>query len=71
MFLETEKEILNRAIDRIQIKLGEFETRYGAFDRESLYGKVDDMELLEREGELETLVRLREKLESLKEPSAK
>ncbi|MEW6378215.1 MAG: hypothetical protein AB1611_01275 [bacterium] len=36
-------------------------------DRDSLYGKVDDMELLEWEGELETLKRLKEKWKSLEE----
>ena len=65
--IHTEIELLKKAVGRTQAKLQEFENRYGRFDRDSLYGKVDDMELLEWEGELETLTRLQEKLKSLEE----
>lgn len=61
----TETEVLKKAVHRIQVKLRDFENRYGKFDRDSLYGKVEDMELLEWEGELETLGRLNNKLISL------
>lgn len=33
----------------------------------SLYGKIDDMELIEWEGELETLQRIQKRLKSLEE----
>ena len=39
-----------------------FEDRYGTLDRESAYGKIDDMELIAWEGEIETMERLRSKL---------
>ena len=45
----------------------DFEAKYGKLNRSSLYGKVNDMELLEWEGELETLERLNKKLRSLEE----
>jgi len=38
--------------------LHEFENRYGKFNRNALYGRIDDMILLEWEGELETLKKL-------------
>lgn len=63
--IHTETEILKKLISRVQGKLGQFEGRYGKFDRDSLYGKVDDMELIEWEGELETMIRLKKKLEAL------
>ncbi|MBI5748698.1 MAG: hypothetical protein HZA00_06180, partial [Nitrospinae bacterium] len=44
-----------------------FESKYGKLDRESLYGKIDDLELIEWEGEMETLERLLKKLNSLEE----
>ena len=65
--IKTETEILKKVIDRIRNKLKNFELRYGKFNRELLYGKVDDMELLEWEGEIETLEKLTKKLESLEE----
>ncbi len=65
--IHTEVNLLRKAVRRTQAKLQEFENRYGKFDRDSLYGKVGDMELLEWEGELETLKRLQEKLKSLAE----
>ncbi|GBD98373.1 hypothetical protein BMS3Abin07_00385 [bacterium BMS3Abin07] len=65
--IHTEVDLLKKAVGRTQAELQEFENRYGKLDRDSLYGKVDDMELLEWEGELETLTRLQEKLKSLAE----
>lgn len=65
--INTETNILRNIIGRIQDKLRTFEERYGKFDRESLYGKVDDMVLLEWEGELETYEKLRIKMNSLEE----
>lgn len=65
--IHTETDLLRKAVQRTQSKLQEFENKYGKFGRDSLYGKVDDMELLEWEGEIETLRRLREKLKSLEE----
>jgi hypothetical protein len=65
--IQIEAEILKKAISRIQDKLKVFETKYGKLDREVLYGKVDDMELLEWEGELETLEKLQKRLLSLEE----
>ncbi|RMF91138.1 MAG: hypothetical protein D6736_05665 [Nitrospinota bacterium] len=65
--IHTETAILRKAIQRIQEKLDAFEARYGPLEREALYGKIDDMELIEWEGELETLERLQTKLHSLEE----
>jgi hypothetical protein len=65
--IQIEAEILKKAIARIQDTLKVFETKYGKLDRKVLYGKVDDMELLEWEGELETLEKLRKRLLSLEE----
>lgn len=65
--IHTEVEILKEAVHRSRLKLQGFENKYGKFDRDSLYGKVDDMELIEWEGEFETLKRLQEKLKSLEE----
>jgi predicted nucleic acid-binding Zn-ribbon protein len=65
--IHTETDLLRKAVRRIQSKLQDFENKYGKFDRDSLYGKVDDMELIEWEGELETLKRLQANLKSLEE----
>jgi len=65
--IHIETEILKRAIDRTQGKLRDFETKYGEFNRDLLYGKVDDMELIEWEGELETREKLNKRLKSLEE----
>jgi len=63
----TETELLKKVIQKIQGKLKKFENMYGKFDRESLYGKVDDMELLEWEGEIETMAKLKKNLTSFEE----
>lgn len=65
--IHTETDLLRKAVQITQSKLQEFENKYGKFDRDSLYGKVDDMELVEWEGELETLKRLKANLKSLEE----
>ncbi len=65
--IHSETDLLRKAVHRTQSKLREFENKYGKFDRDSLYGRVDDMELIEWEGELETLKRLQENLKSLEE----
>lgn len=65
--IHIETDLLRKAVQRTQSKLQEFENKYGKFDRDSLYGKVDDMELIEWEGELETLKKLQTNLKSLEE----
>ena len=65
--IHTETDLLRKAVQRTQSKLQKFENKCGKFDRDSLYGKVDDMELVEWEGELETLKRLKANLKSLEE----
>ncbi len=65
--IHTEADILRKTAHNIQQKLNSFEEKYGKLDRESLYGRIDDMELIEWEGEIETLERLRERLKSLEE----
>jgi hypothetical protein len=62
-----EADLLKKQISGIQDKLTGFEDRYGKLDREKMYGQVDDMELIEWEGEIETLERLRSKLTRLEE----
>ncbi len=63
----TEIELLRKSIQKTLGKVKDFEAKYGKLNRSSLYGKVSDMELLEWEGELETLERLNKKLRSLEE----
>lgn len=65
--IHTELELLKKAIERSQHRVKEFEARYGKFDRKKLFGKMDDMELLEWEGEIEILKRMRQKLELLED----
>ena len=65
--IHTEIEMLRKATQRIQVKLKDFENKHGKFDRNSFYGKVDDLILVEWEGELETLKKLQEKLKSLED----
>lgn len=65
--INTETSLLKRVIQNTQDRLKDFEAKYGRLDRDSLYGKVDDMELLEWEGEMETMERLKEKIKSLEE----
>jgi hypothetical protein len=65
--LNTEKELIKRAINKSQVKLDDFEKKFGNLDREKLYGKADDMELIEWEGEIETVERLERNLSSIEE----
>ena len=65
--LETEKKILEKAIERVADKLKDFEGKYGQLEKESLHGRIDDMELLEWEGEIETVEKLREQVKSFEE----
>ena len=65
--LEKERMLLKRAIQRTQIKLEVFEQKYGKLDGQSQHGKIDDMVLLEWEGEVESMLRLKEKLKSFEE----
>ena len=60
-----EAMLLKKQISSIQDKIAGFEDRYGKIDREAMYGQVDDMELIEWEGEIETLKRLRSKQDRL------
>ncbi len=63
--IHIETDILKKSIQRTSDKIKNFETKYGKHDRSNLYGKVNDMELIEWEGEIETLKRLEEKVNSL------
>ncbi len=65
--INTEIHLLRKTADKIQNKIKDFENRHGTLDRENLYGKVNDMELLEWEGEIETLQRVQSRLKSLEE----
>ena len=65
--IHAEISLFRKTTDKLQHKLKDFENRYGKLDRKSLYGKIDDMELIEWEGEIETLERLQKKLRSLEE----
>lgn len=62
-----EINLLKKTADKIQLKLIGFQNKYGKLDRANLYGKIDDMELIEWEGEIETLDRLQKKLQALEE----
>lgn len=65
--IDTEIHLLKKTAEKIQRKIKDFENKYGKLDREKLYGKVDDMELIEWEGEIESLKRVQNKLKSLEE----
>ena len=64
-----EIRFLRHVFDRTQQKLQRFEQQYGPLRREMLYGKVDDMELVEWEGELETVEHLQDHIHALEEMS--
>ena len=49
--LDIEIELLKKAVQKCKRKLDQFENKYGKLDRDSFYGKIDDMELVEWEGE--------------------
>ena len=65
--IEREKRLLTLAINQAEEKLAVFEARFGTHNRQSLFGTVDDMDLIEWEGEEDTLARLRQRLQRLKE----
>ncbi len=67
--LHSEAEFMRMEIRNIQQKIQNFENKYGASDRDFLYGHADDMELLEWEGEIETMEKLQKNLESFEEIS--
>ncbi len=48
-------------------KISDFKDRYKTDDRDTLYGKVDDMELIKWEGEIENMNLLQKKLTSLEQ----
>jgi len=65
--IDTEVHVLRKTAERVQKKILNFERQFGPLDREKLYGLVEDMELVEWEGEVETLKRLTLRLKSLEE----
>lgn len=65
--IDTEVHVLRKTLEKIRNKLSAFERKYGKLDRDKLYGKVDDMELVEWEGEIESLKRVERRLKSLEE----
>lgn len=67
-YILTEILLLQRSLAKTQGEIDRVEVKYGkTADRSVLYGHVDDMELIEWEGEVETLNKLQEKLCSLEE----
>jgi len=65
--INTEILLLKKTAEKIRHKIEDFKNKYGKLDREKLYGKVDDMELMEWEGEIESLKRVQNRLKSLEE----
>ncbi len=65
--IDTEIYLFKKALAKVQEKISSFESKYGKLDRENFYGKIDDMELIEWEGEIETLQRILKRLRSLEE----
>ncbi len=65
--IDTETHMLRKTAEKIQQKIKDFENKHGKLDRGKLYGKIDDMELVEWEGEIESLRRVQSKLKSLEE----
>lgn len=57
--------LLKKQIEAVQSRVLFFEKRYGKFSEQGLHGQVDDMELVEWEGEMATLERLQKKLARL------
>lgn len=60
--IHTEKQLLRKALQRSERKIRNFEKKYGKLERKKLYGKADDVELVEWEGEIETAARFKEQL---------
>ena len=67
--IDTEIHLLRKTVEKIEHKIQAFEAKHGALDRQKLYGSVDDMILVEWEGEIETLRRVQGRLKSLEEIS--
>ena len=65
--IRTEAALLRKMFQKTEQKVRAFEHKYGTSDRESLYGQVDDMELVEWEGELETAEKLKARLHEFEE----
>lgn len=65
--IEREKQVLRLSIDQVKATVAAFERKFGTCDRASLFGKVDDLQLIEWEGEEGTLSRLRPRLQRLEE----
>jgi len=63
VMMQNEAYLLRKTAQNTRMKIRNFENKYGLSETMGLlYGKVDDMELIEWEGELETLLRLEKKL---------
>jgi hypothetical protein len=67
--IDTEIHLLRKTVEKIDRKIKDFEAKYGSLDRKNLYGTVDDMILVEWEGEAESLRRVQSRLKSLEEIS--
>jgi len=67
--IDTEIYLLRKTVEKITRKIKAFEAKYGSLDRKNLYGTVDDMILVEWEGEAESLRRVQSRLKSLEEIS--
>lgn len=67
MAIDSEVQVLRKTVQKIRDKIRDFERKYGSPEREKLYSKIGDMELIEWEGEIETLKRVERKLKSLEE----
>ena len=67
--VQLEVTLLRRVLGRTQQKIQAFERQYGVQNLETLYGRVDDMALVEWEGEIETMHRLRQKLSAMEDIS--
>ena len=65
--VQSEVVLLRRALSRTQQKIQALERQYGTRNRDELYGRVDDLALMEWEGEIETVSRLRQKLAAMEE----
>ena len=65
--INREMRVLHWSVTQVKTKLASWEGKYHVDDPKSLFGKVDDMELIEWIGEQETLSRLRSRLQCLEE----
>lgn len=65
--IQTEATLLKKMVQKTEQNVRAFEQKYGTSDRETLYGQVDDMELIEWEGEVETSKKLHVRLHEFEE----